>query len=248
MDTPVEIIYSDNDLAVINKPPGVPVHGGGGVRGETLVDFLLKKFPEIRSVGDDPQIRPGIVHRLDKDTSGVLVVARNQKSFEILKELFKMRNVEKTYYAIVCGVLRQKKGIIEFSIGRMLKNPAKRGVAAAHGGIKGAREARTDFRVIKTSKEYSFIELKPKTGRMHQLRVHLKALGYPVACDKLYGGKNVCCPAGAGRQLLHAKSLSFSFPANEAGEARPGGRSEGKKFHFEADFPPDFGVALNSVF
>ncbi|OHA00504.1 MAG: hypothetical protein A3C07_01490 [Candidatus Sungbacteria bacterium RIFCSPHIGHO2_02_FULL_47_11] len=231
----MEVIYSDKNLIVINKPPGISVHGGNGVRGETLVDLLLKQFPEIKNVGDEPAIRPGIVHRLDKDTSGVMVAARNQKSFEILKELFKTRKVEKIYCAIVCGLMRQKKGTIDFPIGRILKNPTKRGVAVARHGIKGAREARTDFRVIKTSKEYSFVELNPKTGRMHQLRVHLKAIGHPVACDRIYGGARVCCPSEAGRQLLHAQSLSFSFP-------------EGKKLHFEADAPPDFRVALESIF
>lgn len=224
---PPETIYSDRNLIVINKPAGISVHRGPQVRGETLVDFLLEKFSEIKSVGDNPNMRPGIVHRLDKDTSGVMVVARNQKSFGELKELFKNRRVDKTYWAIVCGKPKEKSGIISFPIGRLVKNPLKRGVETSKNRIRGAREAVTEYKVLRSGSEYSLVELKPKTGRMHQLRVHMKALGHPVACDKLYGGKNVCCPAGVHRQLLHAKSISFSFP-------------EGRKLHFEADLPEDF--------
>lgn len=220
---------------MVNKPPGLPAHGGDRVRGATLVDFLLKKFPEIKKVGDEPKIRPGIVHRLDKHTSGVMVVTRNQKSFEALKELFQKRLVEKTYLAIVCGKLREKRGIINLSIGRLTKNPFKRGVASGRNKIRGEREAVTEYRVLKESDKYSFLELKPRTGRMHQLRVHLSSIGHPVACDKIYGGEKVCCPEGIERQLLHAQALTFSFP-------------EGKRWRFEADLPNDFSIALKQIF
>lgn len=230
----MDILYSDKDLVILNKPPGIAVHGGNKVAGETAVDFLIERFPELRGVGEDPA-RPGIVHRLDKDTSGVMVVARNQKSFAALKELFGKRLVEKSYVAIVCGEPREKRGVITLPIGRVLKNPTKRGVAGGRRTIRGAREARTAYRVLKSGLGYSLLELKPETGRMHQLRVHLKAIGHPVACDKKYGGRNVCCPEGIRRQLLHAKSLSFSFP-------------EGRGLHFEADPPADFTLAEKSLF
>lgn len=230
----IEVIYSDKDLIVINKPAGISVHAGPTVRGQTLVDFLLEKFPEIKAVGDNPQVRPGIVHRLDKDTSGVMVIARNQKSFEALKDLFKKRLVEKTYWAIVCGRPKEREGAISFPIGRLVKNPLKRGVERGRSRIRGAREAITEYRLLGGGEKFSLLELKPKTGRMHQLRVHLKAIGYPVACDKIYGGKNVCCPEGVARQLLHAQSLSFSFP-------------EGHKLYFEADPPEDFDLALKEI-
>lgn len=226
----MEVIYSDQDIIVINKPPGVSIHGGPSVLGDTVTDFLLEKFPEIRSVGEDP-VRPGIVHRLDKDTSGVLVVARNQKSFYILKELFQKRLVEKTYLALVCGKPKERYGIISFPIGRMAHNPTKRGVAEGRSTIRGMREAITKYRVLKEGEKYSLLSLTPKTGRMHQIRVHLKAIGCPVACDKKYGGKNICCPEGASRQLLHAQSISFSLPG-------------ARKFYFEADPPDDFAVAM----
>lgn len=201
------------------------------MQGETLVNFLLEKFPEIRTVGDDPKTRPGIVHRLDKDTSGVMIVARNQKSFDALKDLFQKRLVEKIYIAVVCGIPKEKSGIISLPVGRLVNNPIKRGVMQGKSHIRGAREAFTEFEVLETHLEYSFLKLIPKTGRMHQIRVHLKSIGHPVACDKLYGGKNVCCPKGIKRHLLHAKSISFSFPA-------------GKRLRFEADPPEDFSAAL----
>ncbi len=229
-----DIVYSDKDLIVINKPPGIAVHSGGSVIGRTLVDFLLENFPEIKGVGDDPKIRPGIVHRLDKNTSGIMVVARNQKSFALLKKLFQSRSVEKVYQAIVCGKPREREGIITYPIGRMMKNPLKRGIEQGKSKIRGAREAVTKYKVMKSGDNYSLMELRPKTGRMHQIRVHLKAIGNPVACDKVYGGENVCCPKGSERQLLHAKSLSFSLP-------------EGRKFSFEADPPEDFMVAERQI-
>lgn len=233
----MDIIYTDDDMIVVNKPPGVSAHGGENVSGPTVVDFLLPKFPEIASVGDDPSfakategepnIRPGIVHRLDKDTSGVMVVARNQPTFEALKELFKTRKVEKIYWAVVCGTPRHMQGTIFAPIGRLVAAPLKRGVEQGRSRIRGARDAVTEYRVLKKGESYSLIELKPKTGRMHQLRVHLKSIGHPIACDAVYGGKNVCCPEGCHRQLLHARSLSFSFP-------------EGRRLNFEADAPEDF--------
>lgn len=228
------LIYSDGDIIVVNKPSGLAVHGGLSVQGPTLTDFLLKKFPEIMEVGEDPA-RPGIAHRLDKDTSGVLVAARNQQSFLALKSLFKKRLVEKVYLAIVCGSLRDKRGVILSPIGRAVRNPLKRGVPQKGLAVRGLREALTEYRVLKERRGYAFLELKPRTGRMHQLRVHLASIGHPVACDQVYGGKKVCCPEGSSRQLLHAKSISFSFP-------------EGRKLYFEADPPEDFSIALEAIF
>ena len=230
----MNIVYFDEDIIVINKPPGVSAHGGDSVRGKTVTDFLLPQFPELSAVGDDPLTRPGIVHRLDKDTSGLMVVARNQQTFEALKELFKTRRVEKIYWAIVCGTLRQKSGVISAPIGRLAANPLKRGVEQGRNRIRGARDAVTEYQVLRAGTVYSKVELRPKTGRMHQLRVHLKSIGNPVACDRIYGGKNVCCPEGVGRQLLHARSLSFSFP-------------EGRRLSFEAEAPEDFTIAESLI-
>ncbi|MBI3274166.1 MAG: RluA family pseudouridine synthase [Candidatus Colwellbacteria bacterium] len=229
-----EIIYSDCDIVVINKPPGMAAHGGFSVSGETVADFLREKFPEIASVGDDPTIRPGIVHRLDKETSGVMVIARNQKSFDTLKKMFQERRMEKTYRAIVCGRMKTGKGIISLPLGRLAKNPLKRGAERGKTRIRGSREAITEYRVMRAGDMFSLVEARPKTGRMHQIRVHMKELGHPIACDKMYGGKNVCCPSDATRFLLHAQSLSFSFP-------------EGTKRVFEADPPEDFLLAEKMI-
>ncbi|MDP3770616.1 MAG: RluA family pseudouridine synthase [Candidatus Sungbacteria bacterium] len=221
-------------MIVINKPPGVSAHGGDSVSGPTVVDFLLPQFPEIKTVGDDPQVRPGIVHRLDKDTSGLMVIARDQPTFEALKELFKAHRVEKKYWAIVCGTLRHADGVVKAPIGRLVANPLKRGVEQGRSRIRGAREAITGYHILQAGSVYSLVELTPKTGRMHQLRVHMKSIGHPVACDRVYGGKNVCCPEGAGRQMLHARSLSFSFP-------------EGRRLSFEAEVPEDFALAQRLI-
>lgn len=229
----IKVIYSDKDLIVINKPSGISAHGGAKVEGPTVVDFLLKHFPEIRGVGEDP-IRPGIVHRLDKNTSGVMVVARNQDTFLALKELFQTRLVQKTYLAICCGKFKEEKGTISFPVGRLIANPLKRGADDGRAKIRGARDAHTDYAVLKNGEKFSLVKLKPKTGRMHQIRVHLSAIHHPVACDTIYGGKKVCCPAGSERQLLHASSISFEFPA-------------GYRLEFEAEAPEDFTIAQAGI-
>lgn len=241
----MEVIFKDDDILVLNKPAGISVHparnsishgasGGQNVGGETIVDFLIQHFPEIKGVGEDP-IRPGIVHRLDRDTSGVLVVARNTRAFEKLKALFKERRVEKTYLAIVCGTPKNRTGVVSYPIGRDAKNPTRRGAAGGRARVRGEREAYTEYHVLKKGTDFSLLEVLPKTGRTHQIRVHLKAIGHPIACDRVYGGKKVCCPKGAWRQMLHAQSLSFSFP-------------EGRKFKFEADPPEDFMRAQSMIF
>ena len=210
------------------------MHGGGSVKGKTIVDFLLEKFPEIKNVGDEAEIRPGIVHRLDRDTSGIMIVARNQKTFAELKKMFSERKMEKTYFALVCGIPSKRKGVIETPIGRSTRNPTKRGTGRH---IKSGREAMTHYKVIKSyGKEFSFLEVLPKTGRTHQIRVHLKSIEHPVACDRIYGGKKVCCPEFTNsprRLFLHASSLEFSLP-------------EGKRWRFEADLPDDLEKALKS--
>jgi 23S rRNA pseudouridine1911/1915/1917 synthase len=228
----IPILYSDDNLIVINKPPGISVHGGISVSGETLTDILSRQFPEILHVGDDPHNRPGIVHRLDKYTSGVMVAARSHAAFYALKKLFKEGRMEKTYEAIVCGSPKKKSGVITMPIGRLVKNPLRRGVQKGKRQIRGARHATTRYRVIAHDANYAHVQLMPETGRMHQLRIHLEAIGHPIACDTTYGGKNVCCPPDARRQLLHARSISFSYP-------------EGRRLYFEAGLPEDFAIAAH---
>lgn len=229
----IPIIYKDDDIVVINKPSGISVHGGVSVIGETVADILSRDFPELRDVGEDPE-RPGIVHRLDKDTSGVMVIARTQTAFFALKNAFKERSVEKIYVALVCGALKKTYGRIDAPIGRLVSNPLKRGVGDIGRRIRGARTAITEYRVLGGNVQYSVLELRPRTGRMHQLRVHLASLHHPIACDAVYGGKQVCCPGGVERQLLHAQSISFSI-------------HEGRRLRFDAELPEDMKLAIARI-
>lgn len=232
----IRVVHEDRDFLVLDKPAGIAVHGGAGVRSETVVDWLVRKYPEVKKVGDPSTSsgqaieRPGIVHRLDKDTSGVLLVARNQKSFEALKHLFKERKVEKTYLALVAGAPKKKSGVIDAPIGRSVRQPTKRAIGQRAAGL---RAARTAYRVLEAFGGYALLAVKPKTGRMHQIRVHLASLGHPVAGDRIYGGGKVVLK-GLGRQFLHAASLSFSYP-------------EGRRWHFEASLPDDLAKVLHEL-
>lgn len=232
------LIYRDENLIVINKPAGMPVHEAKHSDDYTLCDWLLAKFPEIKDVGDpraSPKIpyRPGIVHRLDKQTSGVMVIARNQKSFLKLKDAFKSRRVEKTYTALVCGRLKEKAGVIAKPIGRLIKTPMKMGLKTGQSGARLVKEAVTEYKVLKEFKDASLVEVRPKTGRMHQIRVHLASIGHPVAGDAVYGGKKVCF-AELGRYFLHASIISFALAG-------------GTRFKFEADLPAELAEVLASA-
>lgn len=214
------IIYEDENIIAVNKPAGLLVHPTKTSKEKTLVDWLLEKYPEIKNVGEDPN-RPGIVHRLDKDTSGVLIIAKNQKTFEFLKTQFKDRKVKKIYVALVKGSLGKTSGKIETPIKRFSKT----------------RDAITEYKVISAyggsasgGKKYTLLEVYPKTGRTHQIRLHLKAIGHPVLCDKLYT-KTPDCPFGLKRQFLHARSLELNLP-------------NGSRIKLEADLPEDLQTTL----
>ena len=204
-----ELIYEDKDILVIAKPPGVVVHPAAGHRKGTLVHGLLKHCDDLPGISGIE--RPGIVHRLDKDTSGVMVIAKSDKSHHGLVELFKMRRVKKVYYAIVAGRPASQSGCIVQAIGRHRGNRKKMAVLQ-HGG----REAVTSWAVLEEfAAPVTYIEARPETGRTHQIRVHMAHLGYPVAGDTLYGTKlqkqlndKYCIK----RQCLHAYSLSFEHP------------------------------------
>ena len=236
----LSIIYQDNDIVVVNKPAGVAVHKGVAEKGETVADWLMEKFPEMKKVGDEPEFRPGIVHRLDKDTSGVLVAARIQKSFEFLKNQFQKREVVKKYLALVEGELKNDNGTIDLPIGRSKSDFRKK---LASDNAKGElREAVTEYKVLErfgsvrhsmsnTGRPYTLVEAYPKTGRTHQIRVHFKAIGHPIVCDSLYGGKRMTCPFGLARHFLHANFLEFVSPS-------------GARLKLEADLPEDLAEVL----
>jgi 23S rRNA pseudouridine1911/1915/1917 synthase len=223
-----EIIFEDKDCLVINKPAGLAVHGGGNISEETLADLLVKKYPEIKNVGDDPS-RPGIVHRLDMEVSGLMVIAKNQLSFENLKRQFKKREINKEYIALVYGKLQNDEGEINFPIKRAStghkmaampiqavdllsrKTPTSRDQGNIAGSFK-AREALTTYKTLQKFVNYTLLKVKIKTGRTHQIRVHFFAYGNPLVGDPLYNTKKTRLKnekLKLGRVFLMACHLAF---------------------------------------
>ena len=219
---PLNVLFEDDDLIVINKAAGLTVHPGAGQRQHTLVNALLNHCATLSGIGGKE--RPGIVHRLDKETSGCLVVAKNDVAHRRLSEQFAARTVEKTYLALVAGKLRKAVGIVEEKIAR---HPVHRQRMSVD--IKRGRSAKTEYRVIQSNDRASLIECRLHTGRTHQIRVHLHHLGHPVVGDKVYApgfAKNF------PRQMLHAWKLGFYHPRT------------GEWNNFEAVLPADFKQAI----
>lgn len=214
----IKILYEDDNVVVIDKPSGLIVHGDGKTSEKTVCDWFVRKYPESKNVGE-PQgdiLRPGIVHRLDKETSGVLILCKNQESHEFIKKQFQNHEIKKTYLALVYGELKKEEGVIDQPIGRSPSDFRRR--LAGRGARGEMRDAKTEFKKIKTieieGEKYTLVEVYPKTGRTHQIRVHMKYLSYPIVCDKLYMPKNLC-PQIFGRLMLHAKSIEFKALTGE---------------------------------
>mgnify|MGYP002543682994 FL=1 len=225
-DIPVEIIYEDKDIIVVNKPKGMVVHPANGNPDGTLVNSLMSICKDSLS-GIGGEIRPAIVHRLDKDTSGVIVVAKNDKAHINLSEQIKNHEVEKTYIALVKGVVKANEATIDMPIGRSTKDRKKMAVT------KTGKNAITHFKVIKRFHNYTLLEVKIETGRTHQIRVHLSQIGYPIVGDTTYSnGKNEWKIKG---QCLHAKSLKFKHPIT------------GKEMFLEAKMPEYFEEVINEL-
>lgn len=217
-DIPVEIIYEDNDIIVVNKPKGMVVHPGSGNPDGTLVNSLMNICKDSLS-GIGGEIRPGIVHRLDKDTSGILVVAKNDKTHINLSEQIKDHKVEKTYIALVRGIVKENEAKIDMPISRSPKDRKKMAV------VQGGKRAVTNFKVLERfpKDNCTLLEVKIETGRTHQIRVHLSEIGYPLIGDEVYSnGKNKWQIKG---QCLHSKSLKFKHPIT------------GKEMYLEAKLP-----------
>ena len=267
----IPVLYEDDDVLVVNKPAGLVVHADGRTKEPTLVEWILKYYPKIKGVGDpvpeeyriqniesrkenpasphskfdiqnSSSLRPGIVHRLDRETSGALIIAKNQPAFYALKHQFKKQEVHKTYNAFVYGRVKNDDGLIDRPIARSRTNPV---LWSATRGRRGEdREAVTEYRVLVRSKPkldknglkeegLTFLEAYPRTGRTHQIRVHLKAINYPIVADKLYS-KNE--PAlGFERLALHSRHISFLLP------------STGKRITVEAPYPKDFEAAIKKI-
>jgi 23S rRNA pseudouridine1911/1915/1917 synthase len=201
-----EVVYEDDDVLVIDKPAGLTVHPSESQKSGTLVNGLLAYYPLLKNLGDD-KVRPGIVHRLDKDTSGLMIIAKNNLAFEFLKKQFQEGKAEKKYLALVVGKMEQKEGEISTFIARSSSDPTKQKVTQREG-----KKAITFYKAIEDFPNFTLIKAMPKTGRMHQIRVHLAWLGHPVAGDKKYGPKTKSLPPGLKRQFLHAAELKIPLP------------------------------------
>lgn len=197
--TEVRLVHRDDWLAIVDKPAGLVVHRGAGVSGPTLVDVL----GDVLGGGSDPG-RPGIVHRLDRDTSGLMIVARTEEAHRRLGELIRRHEVERTYLALVEGRPRSREGTIDAPLGRDHRAPEKRAV-----GGRGARQARTHFRVLETLPADTLVEARLETGRTHQVRAHFAAIGHPLCGDPRYGHRG---RHGLDRQFLHSARLAFAHP------------------------------------
>lgn len=225
----MQIIYENNDFLAVNKPSGILVHPTTEKRKDeevTLVDYLLEKYPNIDSVGDNTDLRPGIVHRLDKDTSGVIVVAKTQDFFDYFKKKMQKKKVGKTYLALVWGQINSE-GEIKKDIG-LKPNTVKQTVWTENA--KMVKSAHTKYKPLKSFKKgkdsFSLVELEPITGRTHQLRVHMASIHHSVVGDGIYGQTGN--PWGISRQMLHARSIEFNLKNSE------------KRVKLEADLPEYF--------
>ena len=227
-DIPVEIIYEDQYIIVVNKPKGMVVHPANGNPDGTLVNSLMAICKDSLS-GIGGEIRPGIVHRLDKDTSGIIIVAKNDKAHINLSEQIKNHEIKKIYIALVRGIVKEKEGTINMPIGRSTRDRKKMAVT------KNGKEAITHFKVLERFPEHncSLLEIKIETGRTHQIRVHLSQIGYPIIGDEVYSnGKNEW---GIKGQCLHAKRLQFKHPISQ------------KEMDLEASFPQYLEKLINQL-
>jgi 23S rRNA pseudouridine1911/1915/1917 synthase len=223
---PLAIIHEDEHMIVIDKSSGMVVHPGAGRQTNTLANALLFRFPEIEGIG--PEEKPGIVHRLDKETSGVILVARTKMAYQELQRQFKAREVEKLYIGLVWGKMPQEEGKITWAIGRHRRHGERMSVKT-----NKPRIAETRYRVKKPFGEFTLLEIRPITGRTHQIRVHLAASGHPVAGDSRYGRKKGT--SGCPRLFLHAHLLTFTHP------------SSGERVSFQSPLPFDLTQFLEDI-
>jgi len=238
-DLPLDLLYEDEHLVVVNKPAGMVTHPAAGNRTGTLANGLVHHFGQLAaSAGSD---RPGIVHRLDKDTSGLLVVARSDDVYAALQKGIQSREIKRTYLALICGHVKPESGSIDLPIGRSVRNRKQMAVVA-----RGGREAVTDYKLLQRFRSYDLLEVRLQTGRTHQIRIHFSHLGHPVFGDPDYGGREKWHKGIFGperplarslldlidRQALHARRLEFVHPVS------------GEEMIFETEPPDDFGTVL----
>lgn len=220
---PLKVVYEDNDLIVVDKPAGLLVHPAAGQHTGTLVNAILARCPDLGEINGS--VRPGIVHRLDKDTSGLMMVAKNDAAQKSLSRQIKQRSIKKGYLALVLGRLTPERGAIDAPIGRHPQDRKKMAV------VSGGREAKTEYRVLKYFDGYTLVEAMPETGRTHQIRVHFAAIGHPIFGDHIYGKRSPLL----ARQFLHAYKLGFRLP------------SSGKYVEFKSELPSDLDDVLKQL-
>lgn len=221
-DIPINIVYEDDDLLVINKKSGMVVHPGNGNTRGTLVNALMHYT---KNLSNKEAFRPGIVHRIDKDTSGLMLVAKNDKAHDILAEGFKNKTIKREYIALVCGVIGEDSGVIDAPIGRDAKDRKKMCVTS-----ENSKKAVTHFKVLKRYEHYTLLKLILDTGRTHQIRVHMKYIGHPVYNDPVYGKAY-----NDFGQFLHSASIDFEQPTTH------------EHLHFECDVPKEFQDFLDTL-
>jgi 23S rRNA pseudouridine1911/1915/1917 synthase len=237
MKKEIQIIYEDENIIAVNKPAGLVVHSDGRTKEATLSDWVLENYPEACEVGEPIKLsdgseilKHGIVHRLDRETSGVILVAKNQETFLFLKRQFQDRKINKVYRAVVYGSMKNVRGTVDKPIGKSKKDFRVWAVAGTRGVL---RDAVTEYKVLCVAKDFSYIEVYPKTGRTHQIRVHMKAIQHPVVCDRLYA-PNKECGLGVNRVALHALSIDFSLRG-------------GERIKIEAPLPEDLKMATEQL-
>jgi len=236
----IPILYQSTDIIAINKPSGLVTHSDGRTKEPTLADWVLENFPQVKGVGEPITLtsgeiihRPGIVHRLDRETSGVMLIALTEKGFDLLKGQFQDREIKKKYHAFVYGIVKEDEGVIDRPIARSRKD--FRLWSAQRGGRGEARDAVTDYKVLNRNRELdvTFIEASPHTGRTHQIRVHFKAINHPIVADSLYAPKREPI-LGFKRLALHSREITFTTLDRE-------------EITITAPYPEDFEVALSSL-
>ncbi len=225
-DIPLDILFEDEDVIVVNKPRGMVVHPAAGVFHGTLVNALLAHCKDLSGING--VLRPGIVHRLDKDTSGVMIAVKNDSAHRSLAEQIQTKTAHRVYWAVLTGNIREEEGVIHGAIGRSPKDRQKMAVVRENG-----KDATTKFRVLERFGDYTLAECRLMTGRTHQIRVHMAYIGHPVAGDRKYGTKK--CPFAIQGQALHSKTLSFTHPRT------------GERMTFAAPLPADMEIILRQL-
>ncbi|MFH1643497.1 MAG: RluA family pseudouridine synthase [Patescibacteria group bacterium] len=233
----MKAIFENENLLVIEKQAGIVVYSEGPSQendGETLIDQITKEFPKIKNVGEPP--RYGMIHRLDKETSGIILIAKNNQALEYFQKEFKEKRVQKKYILLVNGTIEENNGVIEGLMARAPKDKRKQKIYLPYEpfGNKNLRDSKTEYRVLERFKNFTLVEASPKTGRKHQLRVHFTHLGHPIAGDKLYSFKDQTIIPGLQRQFLHCSQLKINL-------------FNGKTKEFHSELPKDIKELLEKL-